>query len=191
MGNLMERPLRQLIGIAAIVGPGLHLLSDVLEWVGGGFSPVQLWVNYVAFLLMPFLMVGLYAVQRPQAGWGVLWGALLYGAAFIYFTFTTLYALSEHLPDYAALWQKLGPVYTLHGGLMVVGGALFGVASWKLEILPRGALLAFLAGLLLNLLFSLLPVPELWQTIGSTLRNVGLIGIGATLLTGGDRWPLR
>jgi hypothetical protein len=183
----MERPLRQLIGIAAIVGPGLHLLSDVLEWVGGGFSPVQLWVNYVAFVLMPFLMVGLYTVQRPQAGWAVLWGSLLYGAAFIYFSFTTLYALSEHLADYAALWQKLGPVYTVHGGLMVIGGALFGLASWQIKVLPRRALLAFLAGLLLNLLFSLLPVPELWQTIGSTLRNLGLMDIGAALLTARDR----
>jgi hypothetical protein len=178
----MERPLRQLIGTVAIVGPGLHLLSDVLEWMGGGFSPGQLWVNYLAFLLLPFLMVGLYAVQRPQAGWGVLWGALLYGAAFVYFSFTTLYALSEHLADYAALWKKLGVLYTVHGGLMIVGGVLFAVASRRTGVFPRVALLAFLAGLLLNLLFSLLPVPELWQTIGSTVRNLGLMGMGAALL---------
>jgi hypothetical protein len=44
--------------------------------------------------------------------------------------------------------------------------------------------LAFLVGVLLNLVFSLLPVPELWQTIGSTVRNVGLMGMGAALLTG-------
>jgi hypothetical protein len=183
----MERPLRQLIGTAAIVGPGLHILSDVLEWVGGGFSPTQLWVNYIAFVLMPFLMVGLYAVQRPQAGWAVLWGALLYGTAFVYFSFTTLYALSEHIADYAALWQKLGALYTVHGGLMVVGGVLFAAASRQAGVLPRGAVLAFLAGLLLNLLFSLLPVPDLWQTIGSTVRNLGLVGMGAALLTGEDR----
>jgi hypothetical protein len=182
----MERPLRHLIGIAAIVGPGLHLLTDVWEWVGGGFSPGQLWVNYIAFVVMPFLMVGLYAVQRPQAGWGVLWGALLYGAAFIYFTFTTLYALIEHIADYAALWHRLGSLYTLHGGLMIVGGVLFAVASLRAGVLPPGAVLAFLAGLLLNLLFSLLPVPELWQTIGSTTRNLGLMAMGAALLTGRD-----
>jgi hypothetical protein len=70
----LEPRLRQVIGIAAILGPGLHLLSDILEWVSGGFSPPQLWVNYLGFVLIPFLMVGLYAVQRPQAGWGVLTG---------------------------------------------------------------------------------------------------------------------
>jgi hypothetical protein len=183
----MEQPLRQVIGAAAIVAPGLHLLSDVMEWVGGGFSPAQLWVNYIAFILMPFLMVGLYAVQRPQASWGVLWGALLYGAAFVYFSFTTLYALSEHIADYATLWQKLGPLYTIHGGLMVVGGALFAVTSLRAGVLSRAAVLAFLTGVLLNLLFSLLPVPEVWQTIGSTVRNAGLMGMGAVLLTHGSR----
>jgi hypothetical protein len=165
------------------VGPGLHLLSDVLEWSGGGFSPAQLWVNYIAFVLMPFLMVGLYAVQRPRAGWAALCGALLYGASFIYFSFTTLYALVAHIGDYAALWQRLGPVYTIHGGVMVVGGLLFGLASWWANVLPRGPVLAFLVGVLLNLAFSLLPVPELWQTVGSTVRNLGLMGIGLALLT--------
>jgi hypothetical protein len=183
----MERPLRQLIGTAAIVAPGLHLLSDVMEWVGGGFSPPQLWVNDLAFVMMPFLMVGLYAVQRPRAGLGVLWGALLYGAAFVYFSFTTLYAVSEHVADYAALLHELGTLYTVHGGLMILGGVLFAVTSWQAGVLPRAAVLAFLAGVLLNLVFSLLPVPEVSQTIGSTVRNVGLIGMGASLLTGRAR----
>lgn len=132
---------------------------------------------------MPFLMVALYAVQRPQAGWGVLLGALLYGASFVYFSFTTLYALSEHIADYAALWQKLGAVYTVHGGLMVLGGVIFAAASWQAGVLPRTAVVAFFIGVMLNLVFSLLPVPELWQTIGSTVRNVGLMSMGAALLT--------
>jgi hypothetical protein len=185
----MERGLRQLIGGAAILGPGLHLLSDILEWVGGGFSPTQLWVNYLGFLPIPFLMVGLYAVQRPRAGWGVLVGALLYGAAFVYFSYTTLYALAEHIPDYATLWHKLGAVYTVHGALMVLGGTLFAVASLRAGVLPRGAVLGFLVGVLLNLLFSLLPVPELWQTLGSSLRNLGLMGMGAALVTNQSRPP--
>ncbi len=170
-----------------MVAPGLHLVSDVMEWVGGGFSPAQLWVNYLAFVLMPFLMVGLYAVQRPRAGWGVLWGALLYGAAFVYFSFTTLYAVSEHVPDYAGLLHALGTLYTVHGGLMIVGGVLFAVTSWQAGVLPRPAVLAFSAGVLLNLVFSFLPVPEVSQTIGSTVRNVGLMGMGAWLLTGRAR----
>ena len=94
----MERPLRQLIGTAAIVGPGPPPAIGRPGVGGRRIFPAQLWVNYLAFVLMPFLMVGLYAVQRPQAGWGVLWGALLYGAAFVYFSFTTLYAFKDRLP---------------------------------------------------------------------------------------------
>jgi hypothetical protein len=178
----MEPSLRRLVGVAAVIAPALYLLSDVLEWAGGGFSSAQLWVNYVGFLPMPFVMIGLYAVQRPRAGWGTLLGAVLYGAAFVYFAHTTLYALTERTADYAALLQKLGPIYTVHGGLMVIGGLLFGIASLRLDVLPRAALLAFLLGVTLNLLFSLLPVPALWQTIGSTVRNVGLIAMGVSLL---------
>jgi hypothetical protein len=183
----MERPLQQLIGITAIAAPGLHLLSDVLEWLSGGFSPVQLWVNYIAFALMPFLMVGLFAVQRPQASRVVLWGALLYGVAFVYFSFTTLYALHEHIADYATLWQRLGTLYTAHGALMVVGGVLFAGASLQAGVLPKAAVLTFLVGVLLNLLFGLLPLADLWQTLGSTVRNLGLMGMGAALLTRAPR----
>ncbi len=42
--------------------------------------------------------------------------------AFVYFAHTTLLSLEESLPNYEVLWQKLGSVYTFHGGLMVVGG---------------------------------------------------------------------
>ncbi len=180
----MERSLRQLVGAAAVVAAGLHLLSDLWEWAGGGFTTGQLWVNYLAFALMPFMMVGLYAVQRPRAGWSVLWGALLYGASFVYFGFSTLYALTDNIADYAALWQRLGVVYTVHGALMVLGGGLFAVASWRVGVLPRVALLAFFVGVTLNLVFAVVQVPELWQTIGSGVRNVGLIGMGAAVLTG-------
>jgi hypothetical protein len=183
----MERGLQQLIGAAAVLGPGLHLLSDVLEWVAGGFTPAQVWVNYLGFVLIPFLMVELYAVQRPLARWGVLVGALLYGAAFVYFSFTTLYALSEHIPDYATLWHRLGALYTVHGGLMVIGGGLFAMGSLRAAVLPRAAVLGFLAGVLLNLLFSLLPVSAEWQTLGSTIRNLGLMMVGVALLRGQAR----
>jgi hypothetical protein len=68
---------------------------------------------------MPFLLIGLYAYQRPRIGWVGLIGSLIYGVAFIYFAHTTLIALEESIPDYEMLWRKLGSVYTFHGGLMV------------------------------------------------------------------------
>jgi len=178
----MSRQLQVLIGVVAIVAPGLHLATDILEWANGGFSSLQLWLNYAAFLPMPFLLVGLYAAQLPQIRSVGLLGALLYGMAFVYFAHTTLYALRQGIPNYDALWAHLGPLYTVHGGLMVAGGLLFGAAALQASRVPRWAVLLFLFGIVLNLILALVPAPEILQTVGSTFRNLGLMGIGLGLL---------
>ncbi len=177
-----DRGLTLAIATAAILAPALHILSDVIEWWTGGFSTLQLSLGFVAFLAVPFFMVGLYAVQRPRVGALALVGAVLYGASFIYFEHTTLYALAESTSDYAALWAKLGTLYTLHGGVMVVGAFLFGTATLRAGVLPRWTALVFLAGAGLNLLFAVIPVPEIVQVIGNDVRNVGLIGMGFFVL---------
>jgi hypothetical protein len=178
----MMKTLGWVIAITAIIAPGLHLVSDMLEWAGGGFSRFQLLINYLGFLPMPFLMMGLYALQRPRVGWIGLLGSVLYAVAFIYFAHTTLYAIEESIPDYEALWSRLGRVYTFHGGLMVVGGVLFALAALRAKVLWRGAVGLFLIGIVLNLFLGLLPLPEIVQILGSTIRNLGLMGIGLGLL---------
>jgi hypothetical protein len=181
----MTRSLRTLIAIITILAPGLHLASDVMEWANGGsFSQTQLLINYAGFLMMPFMIMGLFAVQRPKIGLAGLAGAVLYSIAFIYFTFTTLYALQESIPNYEAMWNRLGPVYTAHGGLMVAGGLLFGFASIKAGVLRRAAVFVFIAGIIFNFALSLVPVPDIFQIIGSSLRNLGLMGIGLGLISG-------
>jgi hypothetical protein len=150
----------------------------VLEWVHGGFFPVQLWLNYLSFVPVPAVMLGLYAAQRPRITRLGLVGALFYGFAFVYFTHTTLLALALATKTYADLWKHLGVIYTLHGMLMIVGGACFGWASLRAGVLPRWTASTFLLGLSINLLLGLLPAPELLQTIGTAVRNAGLIGMG-------------
>lgn len=177
----MTKSLLWITAVTAIVAPLLHLISDIMEW-SGGFSRVQLLINYAGFLPMPFLLIGLYAVQRPKIGWLGLVGAIFYGIAFIYFSHTTLLALEESFTNYELLWQRLGAVYTFHGGLMVVGGLLFGFSALKARVLWRIGLILFILGLLLNLILTFLPLPDLFQTIGSTIRNLGMIGIGVELL---------
>ena len=104
--SLSVRQLQTLVGIGAIVAPGVHTLTDIAEWISGGFSARQLWANYFAFMVLPFLMVGLYAVQHQKIGTLGLIGSLLYGASFVYFSHTTLYAITEHVPDYETLWER-------------------------------------------------------------------------------------
>ena len=167
---------RRLIGWSAMAAPALHTLTDLMEWTQGGFSQPQLWLNYVAFVPVPAILIGLYAAQRPRISGLGLAGALSYGFAFIYSAHTTLVAISTNAPDYEALWSGLGGMYTLHGAVMVAGGAAFGWATLQAAVLPRWTAVVFLAGVIVNLVLALLPAPDLLQTIGTTLRNVGLIG---------------
>jgi hypothetical protein len=170
--------LRVVVGAAAIVAPVLHSVTDAMEWYQHGFSQAQLWLNYVAFLPMPWLLLGIYAVCEEELGVPALVGALLYGVAFTYFAHTTLYALASHAPTYEALWQQLGPTYTVHGAFMVVGGLLFTRAALRAGGLPRPAVWLFGTGLLFNLVLALVPAPDILQTVGTAVRNAGLVGMG-------------
>lgn len=174
--------LRWAVGLTAVLAPLLHSLTDVMELLQHGFSPAQLWLNYIAFLPMAWLLLGIHAVHERDPGLAGLAGAVLYGAAFTYFAFTALYAIERQIPTYAALWQELGAAYTIHGALMVVGGALFGAAVLRAGWLPRWTALLFLAGLTLNLVLQVSAAPEMLQVIGSFLRNAGLVGMGGALL---------
>ena len=174
--------LNVVVGIAALVAPALHSLTDVMEWYQGGFSATQLWINYIAFLPMPWLLLGMYAAHEPRPNAVGLVGALLYGVAFTYFAHTTLYALTDHVLTYEALWLRLGDLYTVHGALMVLGGFMFAWSTLRAGWLPGGALLLFATGILWNLALALLPAPDILQTIGSAARNLGLMAMGYAIL---------
>ena len=178
----MTKTLIRLVGIVTMVAAGLHLTSDILEFFSGGFSRMQLLINYIGFLPMPLIIIGLYSAQRPRIREPGLTGAVLYAVSFIYFTHTTLIALEDSIPTYEALWDRLGSVYTLHGALMVIGGVLFGIASLRAGVLKRTWVWLFTAGVVINLCISLLPLPDVVQIAGSTVRNAGLIGMGWELL---------
>ena len=171
-----------IIGWIAIISPLLHILSDLLEVFGGGYGASQLWINYLAFLPIPWLMIGLYAFQRPRSSWMSLAGAIAYGTSFIFFAGTTLYALVSKTADYSTLLEELGGIYTFHGVLMVAGGILFGVAVIKARVLPRWTGWLLILGVSLNLLFRLLAFPDLSQIIGSIVRNIAFVGMGLAIL---------
>lgn len=179
---MLDRTTSRWVAAGAVTAPLLHSVTDLMEVVQGGFTSIQLWLNYAAFLLVPPMVIGLYAVQRPAISRLGLVGAVVYGWAFIYFAHTTLLALHLGVPDYESLWRMLGLTYTAHGAVMVAGGLAFAWASWRANVLPRGAVLLFAVGLLANLVLALVPVPDILQTLGTALRNVGLAWMGAGLV---------
>lgn len=175
-------PLAKLVGLGALFVATAHTVTDAGEWIHGGFSTAQLWLNYLAFLPVPAVFVGLYTVQLPRIRLVGIAGALGYGFAFVYFAYTTLYALAESVPTYEALWERLGATYTVHGVLMIVAGGVFGIATWRARVLPRWSAALFLAGLGLNGVVGIAAVPEILQTVGTLVRNAGIAGMGWYLL---------
>ena len=167
-----------------MLAPVLHSITDVMEWYQRGFSNSQLWLNYVAFVPMSWLLLGIYSVHDPRPGTAGLVGAILYGAAFTYFAYTTMVALTEHVPTYEALWARLGAIYTVHGALMIFGGIMFSWSALRARWLPKHSILLFLIGLSINLILSLLPAPAILQTIGSVVRNLGIAAMGYFILFG-------
>lgn len=70
---------------------------------------------------------------------------------------------------------------------MVLGGLLFAVAALRSGGLPRPAVCLFGAGLLINLVLALAPLPDVLQTLGTAVRNAGLVGMGYSILAGDRR----
>ena len=70
---------------------------------------------------------------------------------------------------------------------MVVGGLLFAVAALRGGGLPRLAVWLFGTGLLVNLALALVPAPDILQTVGTAIRNAGLVGMGYSILRGDCR----
>ena len=70
----------------------------------------------------------------------------------------------------------------MHGLAMILGGIAFGMATYRARFFPRWTSVVFLGGIILNLVLAIFTAPDLFQTLGSTLRNLGLIGMGVFLV---------
>jgi hypothetical protein len=180
----------RLVGLAALVFSALYLLSDLVEAIQGGFSDGQLWLTLVAEAAIPVVVVGLYAVQRPQIGRLGQVSAVAYAYAFVFFTGTVVYALVNGTPDYDALSKDLQPWMTIHGAIMVFAGLGFGVAVITANVLPRWTAAALMAGVVLVALSQNLP--EGVQVLAAGIRDLGFAGMGAALLRApGEQVELR
>jgi hypothetical protein len=182
---MSSKGLHRVVGTVAIGAATLVMLADLIELTSGGFSALQLYMAYVAFAAIPFVMVGLHAVQQPRGGWLSLCGALLYGVSFVFFASTCVYALAAGTVDYAALYQDLWALYTVHGILMVTGGVLFGAAVIRAAVLPAWTGWFFAAGVLLNVVFTLAAVsPAIGVAAAAAVRSLALVGMGIAVLRG-------
>jgi hypothetical protein len=82
---------RAALGWTAVLSSIAYFVSDLAEAVNGGFSDAQLLVTLLVEEAVPFVVVGLYRVQRPRIGVVGKWGAFVYA-----YTSTTSVDRCEH-----------------------------------------------------------------------------------------------
>lgn len=177
-----------LLGIGAILFSALYFISDIIELSQGGFSTFQLALTYVAEAAVPFLVLGLYAAQRPQIGRLGFAAAVTYAYTFVFFTGTVLYALINHTSDWEMLQKEFGAWMTIHSALMVVAGVAFGVAVVRAKVLPRWTGTALIAGMVLMAVTT--GLPEVVRTLSAGVRDLAFATMGASLLRGAP-WSER
>jgi hypothetical protein len=167
----------------AVVSSATYFVSDVLEDTNGGFTTVQLWLTLIAEATLPVFVVGLYMLSRESLGRLGRYGASAYALAYGYFTYTVIYAIGHHTPDFATLNQQLGPWMTLVGGVMVVAGVSFGAAILRSRALPRWTGVALAIGVLLVAV--MIDAPSTVQLTAVGVRDVAFIGMGIGVLRPG------
>ncbi|HEU5062047.1 MAG TPA: hypothetical protein VFT79_02705 [Solirubrobacterales bacterium] len=190
------------MGLAVVSTFAVYLLSDVLEVLGGGFSAAQLLLTFAAEAAIPFVVVGLCMAQRPRLGSLGEAGALALAFSYVLFAFTALYALVDGAPDYRALSGQFTLLFAASGGLMLLGGLAFAVASLRAEVFPRWTAQAIMAGIVL--VVATQAAPDVVRLLPAALRDAGFIGMGVLLLHGRpiaesaetasaamDRWTAR
>jgi len=169
-----------MVGAVAVGFSLLYLLSDVIELATGGYSAGQLVITYAAEAAIPFMLIGLYALQRPRIGWLGLISAVSYAYVFVFFTSTVVVALIDHVPDMPALQARFGIWFTAHGVLMILAGIGFGLAVYRAGVLPRWTGLGLIMGMVLMAVTSTLP--PVTQLASAAVRDLAFAAMGAALL---------
>ena len=145
-------------------------------------------------------MAGLYARQAQRSGWLGLAGYLLFSlwlALILGFTFVEVFilpALATTAPAFVEGWLGmftgtastvdlggLPMLWNLSGPLYILGGLLFGIATFRAGILPRWAGVLLAAGTVLGPVAILFP-PELQPKVAVPV-GLALVWLGYALST--------
>jgi hypothetical protein len=179
-------------GLAALVGSVLLVVLEVVEFVLFGGQPQSVTaatsasiivdVSFVvASMLIILGLVGLYARQAEQAG---TLGLIAFLVTFIGTVMLSGSAWSEAFitPAVAEAAPELlgadpsgllaaGVILTF--GLFALGWLLFGLASLRARVLPRGAAVLLMVGAVLFFVLLLLEFPAWTVVLGAALAWMG------------------
>ena len=191
----------RLAGLSALLAGVCYTLVGVFHPpnVASSVTTTQ-WivVHYVASAMCFFGvlgMAGLYARQVKESGWLGLVGYVLLSLWFVIvmgFTFVEAFILprvATAVPAFVEGWMGMlvGPaskfdlgfmptLWTLSGPIYILGGLLFGIATFRARVLPRWAGILLAAGTLLAPLAAVLPngsQPKIAIPVGLALAWLG------------------
>ncbi|HEX6387149.1 MAG TPA: hypothetical protein VF177_20985 [Anaerolineae bacterium] len=192
-------------GLAALVGGVLLIVVDVAQFLLYGDQPESVTATTSAWLILSVLalvgvvliflgLVGLYARQAEQAGTLGLVAFLVafIGTAMIYgFAWAGAFVvpdLAEAVPDFLdapdAGLLMVGVMFTFV--LFALGWLLFGLASLRTKVLPRGAAVLLMVGAMLAFALLFLELPFFIVVFGVALAWMGYAlwsGTGEPALT--------
>ena len=162
--KITSASLLRLAGVSAVLGGLCYVFVGIFHPANAPASVTTTrWevVHVVACIMCFFALLGLagiYARQAAKSGWLGLVGYVLLSAWFVLimgFSFVEAFILprlTTTAPTLADAWMKmfnggtsqldlgvLPTLWTLSAPLYIGGGVVFGVATFRARILPRGA----------------------------------------------------
>lgn len=202
--HIKSSSLIRVSGVCAIVGgiifAGIQPIHppDVVSSIGTGLWTTITYLKTAMCLLMLVGLMGIYARQMHKTGWLALSGVVVFGLAWaliygdVFAETFILPPLTTVAPTYVDSFLgipagrtspvNLGvfpTVFALAGGLYMLGGLLFGLATFRARVLPRWA-----SGLLAITAF-LTPaaavLPHQFQRLAAIPMGVALAGLGYAL----------
>jgi hypothetical protein len=195
-------------GLIAVLGGILFPLAAFIHPNGEDLAAVSMpnWVpahllGFVSVMLMHLSLIGLYARQAEQTGWLGLVGFLLafVGSAFAiviqYVTSTVIPLIAAQAPalfDQAMTPPSFAPPLFVFG--FILGHVLFGVATIRAGVLPRGSGVLVVVGILLFFLGEIsflgqgLSAPALQQFFALIRKLHGIVLLGDIAFGLGLAW---
>jgi hypothetical protein len=174
----------RLSGLTAILAAGIWMLTEIMEIVSGGFSPVQLSLTLVAFVMLPFGVLGFHAAQASKGGWMSLIGAVCFAGAFILWSGVTMLDVVLKTKTEMEIIgggdiEKI--IFWIASVLTVVGSTVFGIAALRVDVFPRWTGIALILAAVFFLVLSLFQVPMVVWNIINVVTCVALIRMGWVL----------
>ena len=202
--QIKSSSLIRLSGVCAVAGglifAGIQPIHppDVVSSVGTGVWTTITYLKTAMCLLMLIGLLGIYARQMHKTGWLALIGFVVFSLAWV-LTYGDVFAetfilppLVTAVPTYVDSFLGVAAgrtspvnlgmfptVFALAGGFYMLGGLLFGVATFRARVLPRWA-----SGLLAAAAFltpAAAALPHQFQRLAAIPVGVALAGLGYAL----------